>query len=129
MEAGLDGVLLAGALEHGVDGALGEALGLPRGEPLEVAGLDDLGGAEVPGQLTSALPGLDGDDRPMPCGTRAAMDSAPMGPTPITMTRSPSVIPARLIPWRATAIGSASAACREVSPAGRASSDSAPMTT
>ena len=57
------------------------------------------------------------------------MDRAPMGPAPMTMTRSPSVTPDRVIPWSATASGSASAACREVSPAGRRSSESVPTTT
>ena len=38
------------------------------------------------------------------------MDSAPIGPAPMTITLSPGATPERVIPCRATASGSASAA-------------------
>ena len=44
------------------------------------------------------------------------MESAPIGPAPMTMTVSPGATPARVIPWSATASGSASAAWRAVRP-------------
>ncbi len=55
---------------------------------------------------------------PMPRATRAAMESAPMGPAPITITLSPGATPERVIPWSATASGSASAAWRADRPGG-----------
>ena len=46
-----------------MDGPLGDPLGLPGRELLEVGGIEDLVGAEVAGQLLAPLAGLDRDDR------------------------------------------------------------------
>ncbi len=54
----------------------------------------------------------------MPIDRRAAMLSAPMGPAPKTITVSPGAMPDRVMPWRATDSGSASAAWRGARPSG-----------
>ena len=54
------------------------------------------------------------------------MDSAPIGPAPMTITLSPGATPDRVIPCSATASGSASAAWRADRPGGSRSSDSVP---
>ena len=54
------------------------------------------------------------------------MESAPIGPAPMTITLSPGAIPERVIPCSATASGSASAAWRALRPGGRRSSDRGP---
>ena len=66
---------------------------------------------------------------PMPSATSAATDSAPMGPAPMTITLSPGPTPERVMPWRATAIGSASAAWRAPRPGGRRTSATARTST
>ena len=54
-----------------------------------------------------------------PMARSAPTVSAPMGPAPITMAVSPGPMPDRVMPCRATANGSASAAWRAESPSGR----------
>ena len=63
---------------------------------------------------------------PMPRATSAAMERAPIGPAPMTMTLSPGATPERVMPWRATASGSASAAWRADRPGGSRSSEASP---
>ena len=68
VEPGLHGLLLARALEHHVHGPLGDPLGLPGRERLEVGGIEHLVGAQLAGQLLAPVPGLDGGDRPDAAG-------------------------------------------------------------
>ena len=72
-----------------------------------------------------ASPGSTTTTGPIPRATRAAIVSAPMGPAPKTIAESPAVIPERVMPCRATARGSASAAARGDIPSGRGSSERA----
>ncbi len=57
----------------------------------------------------------------MPRATAAAIDSAPIGPAPVTSIRWPMCAAPRVSPWSATASGSVSAAARSDNPSGRAS--------
>ena len=63
VEPGLHGRLLARALEHHVDGGIGEPLGLPGREGLEVGGVEHLGRHRGRGRAPAPFPRLDGDDR------------------------------------------------------------------
>ena len=125
VEAGLHGRLLARALEDDVDGSRREALGFPRRIGLERVGGDGLGRPEFEGQRAAGASPGSTTVTAMPRATRATMVRAPMGPAPKTMAVSPSPTPERVMPCRATASGSASAASRAESPAGRRSSDRA----
>ena len=91
VEAGLHGGLLAGALEHDVDRVGGDALGLPHRVQLEVVGVAAPARrrARRPARRR-ASPGSTAVTGPMPRATSAAIVSAPIGPAPITMARSPS---------------------------------------
>ena len=91
VEPGLHGRLLARALEHHVGGPLGDPLRLPGREGLEI------GRVRAPrwrrGRAASCLrrsPGSTAVIGPMPRATRAAMESAPIGPAPMTITLSPA---------------------------------------
>ena len=74
-------------------------------------------------------PGSTAMTGPMPRATSAAMVRAPMGPAPMTITRSPGAAPERVMPCNATASGSARAAWRDVRPGGSATSAAAPTST
>ena len=73
---------------------VGDPLGLPRRESLEVGRVEHLGGPEA--RAASCLrrsPGSTAVTGPMPRATRAAMESAPIGPAPMTITLSPGARP------------------------------------
>ena len=112
-----------------MDGPLGDPLGLPEREHLEIARVQHLGRAELRARRLRRSPGSTTVIGPMPSATKAAMESAPMGPAPITVTLSPRLTPDQVIPCRATASGSANAARRAVKPGGSRNSEAARTST
>ena len=99
----------------------------PRGRPAPISAPAPTAGTSRarPGRCTSSAPrsaasflrrspGSTTVIGPMPRATRAAIESAPIGPAPMTITLSPGPTPERVMPWSATAsrLGQRGLACR-----------------